>query len=207
VLIHVNGRGAIIMTKSRVMTAAIFFVSLIIYSGQGFAQQIRIVTFGDSGPAGDGVSQSQGYPAVLQSVLQAKGVQATVRNMSISGETTAQGLTRVGSVPKGTHVVITEFGSNDLRAGVSKAAMDANMDAIVKHLRANGAQVLIMGTRGIDYSEVARKNGALAIRYPPSFRSYLQATGKHLTPEGHRAAVTLMLPKVQTLIARSQAKN
>ena len=191
-----------------VMLVGAISVSLIIFSGQVFAQQVRIVTFGDSGPAGNGVSSSQAYPAVLQAVLQAKGVQATVQNMSISGETTAQGLARVGSVPKGTHVVITEFGSNDLRAGVSKAAMDANMDAIVKRLRANGAQVLIMGTRGIDYSAVAGKNGALAISYPPSFRAYIQvATGKHLTPEGHRAAVTLMMPKVQTLIARSQAKS
>jgi acyl-CoA thioesterase I len=168
------------------------------------AQEVRIVTFGDSGPAGDGVSKSQAYPAMLETALRAKGVQAAVQNMSISGQTTGEGLARVSSVPTGTHVVITEFGSNDLRRNVGTAAMNANMDALVKRLRANGAQVLIMGTRGIDYSAVAEKNGALAIRYPPSFRAYLQSTGRHLTPEGHRAAVQLMLPKVETLIARAK---
>lgn len=170
------------------------------------AQEVRIVTFGDSGPAGNGVSSSQAYPAVLQAVLRTKGIQATVRNMSVSGETTADGLRRVGSVPKDTHVVITEFGSNDLRAGVSTAAMNANMSAIVKQLRANGAQVLIMGTRGINYSAVAKSNGALALSYPPAFRAYLQSTGRHLTPEGHRAAVDLMLPQVQSLIARGKGR-
>jgi lysophospholipase L1-like esterase len=166
--------------------------------------QVLVVTFGDSGPAGDGVLPAQGYPAVLQAALRAKGIQATVQNISVSGNTTAMGFSRVGSVPANAKVVITEFGSNDLRAGVGKADMHANMDAIVKRLRANGAQVLIMGTRGINYDDVASKNGAMAFSYPASFKQYIQSTGKHLTPEGHAAAVALILPKVQELITRAK---
>ncbi|HZR61992.1 MAG TPA: GDSL-type esterase/lipase family protein, partial [Xanthobacteraceae bacterium] len=83
------------------------------------AQSVKIVTFGDSGPAGSGVSSSQAYPAVLEAMLQAKGVNATVQNISVAGDTTAMGLSRVSSVPADAAVVITEFGSNDLRGGVS----------------------------------------------------------------------------------------
>lgn len=59
-----------------------------------------------------------------------------------------------------------------------------------------------MGTRGLDYSGVAAKTGAVAITYPPTFRSYIQSSGRHLTPEGHRAAVTLMMPTVLELLKR-----
>ena len=187
--------------------AALTMLAALAHADGAAAQSVRIVTFGDSGPAGSGVPSSQAYPALLQAALQAKGISATVQNISVAGDTTAMGLARVGSVPASAQVVITEFGSNDLVAGVGSAAMNANMDAIVKRLRSQGAEVLVMGTRGINYSAVAARNGAQAITYPPSFRNYIQATGKHLTPQGHQAAVALILPKVEALIARARKRG
>lgn len=150
-----------------------------------------IVTFGDSGPAGSDVRSDQAYPAVLQVALRAKGIDATVLNISAAGLKTDQGLASVGTIPQGTHIVITEFGSNDMRANVRASERDANMDAIVKRLRARGIEVVIMGTRGIDYSAIASANGATFVPYTPAFRSYIQASGKHLTPEGHRKTVEI----------------
>jgi acyl-CoA thioesterase-1 len=185
-----------------------FALLTIIVGTPAFAQTVKVVTFGDSGPAGNGVSQSQGYPAQLQVMLRAKGINATVQNISVSGDTTAMGLARIGAVPKDAVVVITEFGSNDLRGGVSTAQMNANMEAIAKRLRSNGAQVLMMGTRGIKYFAVAERTGSHAITYPMEFKTYLQKeTGKHLTPEGHRKAAAMMLPKVIELIEAGQKKS
>ncbi len=182
---------------------------LIVLAGadRAAAQSVKIVTFGDSGPAGNGVSSSQAYPAVLEATLRAKGIDARVQNISVSGDTTAMGLARVGSVPPDAQVVITEFGSNDFFANIPAAVMQSNMEAIIKRLRANGAQVLALGTRGISYSGVAGRNGAVAITYPNTFRKYLQSNGRHLTPEGHQAAVAMMLPQVMAMIGKSKKKG
>src|SRR6185295_4418454 len=116
---------------------------------------------------------------------------------------TAQGLERVASIPAGTQIVITEFGSNDLRANVRTADMNANMDAIVKKLRARNIEVIVMATRGIDFGAVASANGATFVQYPPSYRAYLQSTGRHLTAEGHRKAVEeLIIPAIVPLVAK-----
>jgi lysophospholipase L1-like esterase len=161
------------------------------------AQGVQIVTFGDSGPAGNGVEQAEAYPAQLQAALRAQGIQATVQNISVSGDKTADGLARVGKVPATAKLVIVEFGSNDLRANVPDATRNANMVAIVQRLQANGAKVIVLGTRGIDYSPVAQATGAVAITYPPSFRNYIQSgTGRHFSAQGHKATVDLIMPNV-----------
>ena len=189
------------------MRAIFWAVLFVMLAGAGSAQsqgrEIRIVTFGDSGPAGDGVKTSEAYPAVLQATLRARGINAAVQNISTSGLKTSQGLERVDSIPAGTQIVITEFGSNDLRANVRTADMNANMDAIVKKLRARNIEVIVMATRGIDFSAIASANGATFVPYPPTYRSYIQSTGRHLSAEGHRKAVEeLIIPAIMPILAR-----
>ncbi|HYD04622.1 MAG TPA: arylesterase, partial [Reyranella sp.] len=83
------------------MRAIFWAVLFVMLAGAGSAQsqgrEIRIVTFGDSGPAGDGVKTSEAYPAVLQATLRARGINAAVQNISTSGLKTSQGLERVDS--------------------------------------------------------------------------------------------------------------
>lgn len=129
------------------------------------AQPVTVVTFGDSGPAGSGVTTAEAYPVQLEAALRAQGIQATVVNISTAGNTTTDAVNKAGQVPANAKLVIIEFGSNDLRANVGKAKMDANLETAVKRLRANGSQVILMGTRGLDYSGVAAKTGAVAITY------------------------------------------
>jgi len=166
------------------------------------AQPVTIVTFGDSGPAGSGVTTAEAYPAQLEAALRAQGIQATVVNIATPGYTTTDAVNKVGQVPANAKLVIIEFGSNDLRANVDKAKMDANLEIAVKRLRANGSQVLLLGVRGIDYSAVAAKTGAVALTYPSKTRQYIQASGRHLTPEGHLAAVRFMMPTVLELLKK-----
>ena len=170
------------------------------------AQGIRIVTFGDSGPAGNGVKTSEAYPAVLEATLRARGVNATVQNISTSGFKISDGLERVGQIPAGTQIVIVEFGSNDLRANMRAADMNANMDALLKKLRARNIEVIVMATRGIDFAAVSSANGATFVPYPASYKGYIQSTGRHLTPEGHRKAVEeLIMPALMPLLGRVKA--
>ncbi|HNZ97003.1 MAG TPA: GDSL-type esterase/lipase family protein, partial [Thermoanaerobaculia bacterium] len=62
------------------------------------AAAVRILAFGDSITLGYGDSATGGgYPQRLESSLRSDGFPVTVRNRGIGGETTAQGLARIGS--------------------------------------------------------------------------------------------------------------
>ena len=197
------------MFLRRSIICLVGLISFIGAAAPAAAQPVTIVVFGDSGPAGSGgISAADSYPGVLQQLLRARGINATVTNDSSPGDTTAIGLGRVGNVPRDAKLVITEFGSNDMRRNVTNAKMNENMEAIIKHVRANGSQVLVLGVRGIDYSAIATRSGATALVYPPSFRGYLQGqSGQHLSAEGHRKAAEWMLPTVLELLQRAGIKS
>jgi acyl-CoA thioesterase-1 len=113
------------------------------------AEQIKIVALGGSSNYGQGVSRTETYPAKLEAALRAKGINATVTNAGISGDTSAGGLARVDSVePAGTHVVIVELGINDAGKGIGLETTAENVKTIVKRVRSRGAQVLLIGFRG-----------------------------------------------------------
>jgi acyl-CoA thioesterase I len=78
----------------------------------------QIVALGDSNTAGKGVASSEAWPAVLESMLHARGRNLHVTNAGISGDTTGGMLARLdSSVPQGTTLVILNFGYNDFRRG------------------------------------------------------------------------------------------
>lgn len=56
-------------------------------------------------------------------------------NISTPGNTTTVAINKVGQVPANAKLVIMEFSSNDLRANVDKAKMDADPETSVKRLR------------------------------------------------------------------------
>ena len=85
------------------------------------------------------------WPAVLESMLRAKGSQVHVINAGVNGETTGELLARVDSaVPSGTRIVILAInGFNDahrLKEGSVNAA--ANIAAIKGKLRAKGVRIV-----------------------------------------------------------------
>ena len=113
------------------------------------AQQIKIVALGGSSTTGRECRGTEAYPAKLQAALRAKGIDASVTNAGISGDTSAGGLARVDSVaPAGTHVVIVELGINDAGKGIDLETTVENVKTIVKRVRSRGAQVLVIGFRG-----------------------------------------------------------
>ncbi len=108
------------------------------------AAVLHIVAIGASNTTGFGVGEANAYPAILQTLLRKKGIDADVTNAGVNGDVTAGMLNRLdGAVPKGTDIVILQPGANDLRFFGTKAARTANIAAMAQRLRARGIRVIV----------------------------------------------------------------
>lgn len=137
------------------------------------AQAATIVALGASNTYGKGVSRGQAYPAQLEALLRARGLNARVINAGINGDTTGGMLARLnGAVPKGTSVVILQPGGNDRR----KMAPDQTSE-IETRLAAIGVKVILL------------PNGMLhGLPHQPD--------GQHLTPEGYHMLAEQLVGEV-----------
>jgi acyl-CoA thioesterase-1 len=107
-----------------------------------------VTVLGDSITAGYGLPAAQALPAQLEAALAALGVPARVRAAGVSGDTTAGGLARLDfSVQPDTAVCVVVLGGNDLLQGVEPAETRANLDRIVKRLKARRISVVLAGGR------------------------------------------------------------
>jgi acyl-CoA thioesterase-1 len=115
--------------------------------GVARAQAPRVVTvLGDSLTAGLGLPAAQALPARLQAALARLGATARVRGAGVSGDTTAGGLARLDfSVQKDTRVCVVALGGNDLLQGLDPSQTKANLDKIVRRLKARGVRVVLAG--------------------------------------------------------------
>jgi acyl-CoA thioesterase-1 len=107
----------------------------------------RLLVVGDSLSAEYGLKRGSGWVALLNQQLAQQLPQASVVNASISGDTTAGGLSRLPALLKQhqpTHVVI-ELGANDALRGLPLVGTQDNLQAMVQACRASGARVLLIG--------------------------------------------------------------
>lgn len=108
----------------------------------------EVAILGDSITAGYGLPKSQSLPARLEAELARLGRAARVRAAGVNGDTTAGGLRRVDrAVPAGADVCIVALGGNDLLLGADPRAVEANLDAIVRRLKARGVTVVLAGVQ------------------------------------------------------------
>jgi acyl-CoA thioesterase-1 len=108
-----------------------------------------ILVLGDSLSAAFGIRVEQGWVALLQARLRAKGYGHRVINASSSGETTGGALARLPRA-LATHrpaVVVVELGANDGLRGLPIADIRSNLEAIVQRSQQAGAKVLLVGMR------------------------------------------------------------
>jgi acyl-CoA thioesterase-1 len=135
---------------------------------------------GDSLSAGYGMAASQGWVSLLGERLQAGHPGWTVVNASISGETTAGGVSRIEAALSRTEpdVVVIALGANDGLRGLPLAQTRANLAKMVAASRKAGARVLLVGMRmppnlGREYTEgfeanyrvVAKDGGATLLPF------------------------------------------
>jgi acyl-CoA thioesterase I len=161
-------------------TALIGIVPILLL-GLGGTAMAQIVAFGASNISGWNVAASEAIPGQLQSMLREKGYSVTVRNAGIYGNTTTQMRARMDSdIPPDTTIVILDSTGgqyNNTRLGVSREQGEADFAAIKARLADRHIKVILIS--GTDL--------------PPQ---YHQQDGLHLTPEGHRLAVSNILPEV-----------
>jgi acyl-CoA thioesterase-1 len=104
---------------------------------------------GDSLSAGFGLRSEQAWPALLGQLLIEKRLDYSVVNLSISGETTAGGRSRLsaGLEKHKPDIVIIALGANDGLRGLPLLQMRDNLQAMIELSRADGAKVLLIGMR------------------------------------------------------------
>ncbi len=193
-------------------------------AAQAGTQPIRILAFGASIVAGHGLEAADSLPAQLERALRAQGVDATVIDGGVSGDTSAGGLARLDwSLADNPDLVIVDLGGNDALRAIDPKTTEANLDAIVARLRAQKRGVLIAGmlappNLGKDYADAFNAVfPAVAARHDVTLYPFLldgvvadpalnQADGIHPNAAGVKVIVERMLPSVLQAIQRLDRK-
>jgi len=154
-----------------------------------------ILVFGDSISAGYGLPRvEQGWVALLQARLRQQGYGYDVVNASVSGETTAGGLTRLPRALALHHprIVILELGGNDGLRALPIAAMRGNLAQMVHLTRTAGADVVLLGMR-------------IPPNYGPQYTEQFQAVYTDLAKEFGVPVVPFLLEGIALNPALMQA--
>jgi acyl-CoA thioesterase-1 len=108
-----------------------------------------ILVFGDSLSAAYGMAPEQGWPHLLAERLRAEGCPHRVVNLSVSGETTAGGRSRLPAALEREKpaLLLLALGANDGLRGLDLPAMRDNLAAMIENAQAAGAEVLLLGMR------------------------------------------------------------
>lgn len=185
------------------------------------ADPVRLVGLGDSLMAGYQLPPGDDFATVLQAALRREGHDVTIANAGVSGDTSTDGLARLDwSVPQGTDGVILELGANDALRGIDPRTTEANLDAIIRKLKARGVAVLLCGmlappNMGADYTKAFDAiYPRLAQKYDLVFYPFflqgvatksqlLLSDGMHPNPQGVKTMVAEFLPSAEAFIAKA----
>ena len=182
------------------------------------AAPVRLLVLGDSLTAGYGLPRAEGFQAQLAAALRARGIEATIIDGAVSGDTSAGGLARLDWVlADGADAAIVELGANDGLRGLDPREMERNLTAILDRLAAKKIRVLLSGmyppsNYGPDYrrdyravfDRLGQRPGLI---YDPFFldgvatmKDLNQGDGIHPTGAGVSRIVERLLPVVMRLV-------
>jgi len=176
-LINSNaGKGALL--------AAAFALGLVMPGAAARAESVRIVALGASNTSGYAVGTAAAWPALLESMLKAKGYDVNMTVAGVVGDTSAGIASRVdSSVTPGTKVVVFDVGGgNDKDRGLVSGASGGEIEARIK---ARGATPIRVSYPAIVGAE------------SPSNPAWIQGDAHHhITPQSHQKVAAVLLPKV-----------
>jgi acyl-CoA thioesterase-1 len=208
-----------------------FLVTAVLLSGLTLSHSARaasdpvLLVVGDSISAEYGLNNEKGWVSLLNARLRAEKAPERVVNASISGDTTAGGLSRLPALlsqykPK---IVVIELGGNDALRGTSLSATRANLDAMVAKAKSAKAKVLLLGIKlppnyGASYLrefeaafvEVARSQKVALVPYLfegfGEKLEYFQADRIHPTADAQPRILDNVWPALKPLLAAPKTK-
>ena len=110
----------------------------------------KILFFGDSLTAGYGLEISQAFPALIQQKIDSLGLDYTVINAGLSGETTASGKNRLAWVLEDDiDIIIIELGANDGLRGIPLTETESNLKSMVNTVQSKlpNANIIVAGMK------------------------------------------------------------
>lgn len=109
------------------------------------SKEKTILFFGDSLTAGMGLDPENAFPALIQSTLDSLGMDYTVVNSGLSGETTSSGKNRLNWVlNQNADVFILELGANDGLRGIPLSETRKNLQFIIDSVREKNPETKII---------------------------------------------------------------
>jgi acyl-CoA thioesterase-1 len=143
----------------------------------------QVVAFGASITQGKGVAPQEAYPARLEALLRSKGIDVTVVNQGINGDTLQSMQNRMDrAVAQGTRVVILQVGAPNARQGKEEGGnFEYQVSSLRGRLEARGIRVITVG--GIR-------------RIPGMSAALIQRDGIHPTADGQAVLADWLLPQV-----------
>lgn len=189
---------------------------------------MTIAAFGDSLTQGYGLPDGDGLVPQLQRWLTGKGLDVTLINAGVSGDTTAGGLARIDwTLTPDIQAVIVELGGNDILRGLPPQESRKNLDGILESVAEKGLPILLVGMKapqnyGADYEvqfnaiypDLAEKYDALLFpeylspildgrTMTEALATFMQADGIHPDKNGVALIVEVLGPLVADLAARA----
>lgn len=144
-----------------------------------------ILILGDSLSASHGFNPSQGWVTLLEKRLNSRHLDYRVINLSISGNTTSNGLDRLPSAltEYQPSIVIIALGSNDGLRGLSTVAMKANLSQMVSLAQEKHAKVLLIGF-------------LIPLNYGPTYRKQFEQVFQDVTKQYQIPKVPFLLEQI-----------
>jgi acyl-CoA thioesterase-1 len=182
------------------------------------AEPVRILAFGDSITAGYGLAEADTLTTRLSDALTKMGRPVLVINGGVSGDTSADGLTRIDwALADKPQIMILALGANDMLRGLDPNKTRANLEAIIAKADAAGVETILAGmlappNLGADYKaafdaifpELAKAHNLLFMPFllqDVAQKSDLnQADGMHPNGNGVAVIVRNLLPYVTQAI-------
>ncbi len=192
-------------------------------SGQAGAAPLKLLAFGTSLTQSFGVPPGMELPAVLQAKLDAAHIAAHIVNAGVSGDTSADGLSRIDwSLADHPDAAMVELGSNDALRGIDPVQTEQNISSVLEKLTAAHVPVLLLGMKaprnlGPEYATAFDAiYPRLAARYHAILYPFVldgvaldpklnQEDGIHPNPAGVKVIAARLFPYVQKLIAETRA--